>query len=70
VVRENSWGPTTGKHLNAIDRGNKKGRVSSDQFESLYQTAMENPRLDYESFGQKIREVAHSEQCVKEALIA
>lgn len=24
VVSENNWGPTTGKHLNAIDDGNKK----------------------------------------------
>jgi len=22
-VRENDWGPTTGKHMNAIDSGNK-----------------------------------------------
>ena len=31
-VRVNSWSNTTGKHLNAID-GNKKARISSDQFE-------------------------------------
>lgn len=36
VVRENSWGPTTGKHLNAIDGGNKKARVSSEDFERLW----------------------------------
>jgi hypothetical protein len=36
VVRENDWGPTTGKHINWIDGGNKKGRVSSEEFERLY----------------------------------
>lgn len=32
-VRENVWGPTTGKHLNWIDGGNTKTRLSSDEFE-------------------------------------
>ena len=35
VVRENIWGFTTGKHLNAIDGGDKEAkarRVSSDEF--------------------------------------
>ena len=35
VVRENVWSTTTGKHLNAIDGGDKKAkarRVSSDEF--------------------------------------
>ena len=36
VVRENDWGPTTGKHLNWIDGGNKAARVSSAEFERLY----------------------------------
>lgn len=36
VVRENSWGPTTGKHINWIDGGDKKKRVSSDEFERLW----------------------------------
>ena len=35
VVCKNSWGPTTGKHLNWIDGGNKKGRVSTDEFDRL-----------------------------------
>ena len=39
VVRENEWGPTTGKHLNAIDGGDKKERVSSHDFEILYSRA-------------------------------
>ena len=36
IVRENTWGPTTGKHLNAIDGGDKdakKRRLGSDAFE-------------------------------------
>ncbi len=36
VVRKNEWGPTTGKHLNAIDGGNMKARVDSDEFETLW----------------------------------
>ena len=35
VVRENDWGPTTGKHLNAIDGGEKSKRVSGDVFEKM-----------------------------------
>lgn len=40
VVRENEWGPTTGKHLNWIDRGDKESRVCGITFEGLYQDAM------------------------------
>lgn len=39
VIRENDWGPTTGKHLNAIDGGSKdakKRRVSGEDFAKLY----------------------------------
>ena len=32
-VRVNDWSTTTGKHLNAIDGGNKKARISGEQFE-------------------------------------
>jgi hypothetical protein len=32
VVRCNSWSTTTGKHLNWIDGGNKKARLSSEEF--------------------------------------
>lgn len=32
VVRENTWGPTTGKHLNYVDDGDKRSRVSGDVF--------------------------------------
>jgi len=33
VVRDNRWGPTTGKHLNKIDDGDKKSRVSGEEFQ-------------------------------------
>lgn len=36
VIRENDWGPTTGKHLNAID-SDKSKRVTGTRFEQLYQ---------------------------------
>ena len=32
VCRENSWGPTTGKHLNAIQEDKKK-RIGGAEFE-------------------------------------
>jgi hypothetical protein len=38
VVRENTWGPTTGKHLNAIDPDKSK-RVDEARFNELYQEA-------------------------------
>ena len=31
IVRENEWGPTTGKHLNYLN-GDKKSRISGDKF--------------------------------------
>lgn len=34
VIRENDWGPTTGKHLNAIN-DDKKRRISGAEFERL-----------------------------------
>jgi len=33
VVRVNEWGPTTGKHLSAIDGGDKSARVAGVDFE-------------------------------------
>ena len=36
VVRVNDWSTTTGKHLNAVDGGDKKSRVSGADFEKLY----------------------------------
>jgi len=38
VVRENDWGPTTGKHLNWIDGGNKKKRISGEEFAEKWLT--------------------------------
>lgn len=35
VVRENVWGPTTGRHLNAIDGGHKPSRVTLEEFQQL-----------------------------------
>jgi hypothetical protein len=32
IVHENDWGPTTGKHLNWIDGGDKTSRVSGAVF--------------------------------------
>lgn len=39
VVRENDWSTTTGKHLNAIDGGNKKARVPGEKFEAMLAAA-------------------------------
>lgn len=35
VVHENDWGPTTGKHLNAIDT-NKKARLKHEDFQAAF----------------------------------
>ena len=35
TTRVNAWGPTTGKHLNACDGGDKASRVSGEDFETL-----------------------------------
>lgn len=43
VVRENDWGSTTGKHLNALDGGTKQAkaeRLPSDAFERALTRAM------------------------------
>ena len=34
-VVKNEWGPTTGKHLNWIDGGDKSSRLSSTDFNKL-----------------------------------
>lgn len=36
-VLRNYWSTTTGKHLNAIDGGNKNGRLSRDAFAAAFQ---------------------------------
>ncbi len=38
IVRDNEWGPTTGKHLNLIDGGNKANRVTGEKFEALWES--------------------------------
>ncbi len=40
VVHENTWGRTTGKHLNWIDGGSKSSRVSAEEFERRWAEAM------------------------------
>lgn len=40
VVRHNSWGPTTGKHLNRIDDGEKESRIPGAAFEELLLAAI------------------------------
>lgn len=35
-VRQNDWSTTTGKHLNAIDGGNKKDRLPAQAFGEAY----------------------------------
>jgi hypothetical protein len=39
-VHENVWGTTTGKHLNAIDGGDKKSRLKSAEFEKELNDAL------------------------------
>ena len=51
TVRENSWGPTTGKHINAIDNGNKKDRIPSAEFETALLEALNAPEMSEEAFG-------------------
>jgi hypothetical protein len=36
VVHQNDWRQTTGKHLNCIDNGNKKARLSAAEFEAAF----------------------------------
>ena len=40
TVHENVWGPTTGKHLNAIDGGYRAARVSGEEFDKRLQEAL------------------------------
>ncbi len=35
-VHQNDWGPTTGRHLNAIDRGDTKTRLNDAAFSEAY----------------------------------
>jgi hypothetical protein len=44
-VRKNSWSSTTGKHLNAIDGGNKKERLSPGEFEQELNAVLKSHKL-------------------------
>lgn len=48
VVRENVWGPTTGKHLNAIDGGDRSSRFCAEEFTRLW-FALATPLLTTDS---------------------
>jgi hypothetical protein len=41
VVHRNDWGPTTGKHLNWIDDGDKSARVDHETFTKLWDEQVE-----------------------------
>ena len=43
VIRENDWGPTTGKHLNWIDADHSK-RIPGEEFEKKLAEAMYNSK--------------------------
>ena len=45
VISENLWGPTTGKHLNAIDGGKPKDRLSGSDFENALDGALKQFKL-------------------------
>lgn len=50
VVRENEWGPTTGKHLNWIDGGDKESkaeRVSGAEFEEMLARVLPEPNVNF-----------------------
>lgn len=40
AVRRNDWGPTTGKHLNAVDGGDKANRIDGAEFERRLAAAL------------------------------
>ena len=41
MVRQNDWNVTTGKHLNWIDGGNKKERVTREIFQAALQASLD-----------------------------
>lgn len=44
VIRQNSWGVTTGRHLNAISE-NKKIRINGDEFQKQLESLLEHYQL-------------------------
>jgi hypothetical protein len=47
VVRQNDWSTTTGRHLNAIDSGDKKARIEGGQFEAQLKSVLDELHLSY-----------------------
>ena len=47
IVRENDWSNTTGRHLNAIDFGDKKSRVSGEVFEEAVENILKKHNLTF-----------------------
>ena len=50
IVRENAWGPTTGKHMNAIDGGSalaKAARIPGPEFEKRLAAVLKAHDLSY-----------------------
>lgn len=45
-VHRNDWGTTTGKHLNAIDGGDKKARLSTPDFKAAFAAAFDGADSD------------------------
>jgi hypothetical protein len=45
IVTMNDWGPTTGKHLNRIDGGDKSSRYARPAFETLLRETLERNGL-------------------------
>lgn len=41
-VHVNDWGTTTGKHLNWIDGGNKKSRLTDEEFKAKFKEVFNN----------------------------
>lgn len=45
VISDNMWGPTTGKHLNAISRDHTK-RINREKFEQQLMNVLHSYKLD------------------------
>lgn len=45
VIRENDWGPTTGRHLNCID-SDKRGRLCGEEFKKKLDNVLKECGLD------------------------
>lgn len=63
VVRQNSWGPTTGKHLNWIDGGYKEERVDDQTFREKLDRAAS---ITLQNLGRSILDVYSTEMITEE----